>query len=178
MPYQETIFPFDPSFVSTFSHLFGQLVSSLGFRAVDCDLLLFFRKALTVSVTLAVIAHAPLASALKRCAQHVYACDSRVQDRILAFDIEADADMDAISSMISARLPNQGAKTLILTDIVGASPSNIAHRMLIHANTAVITGVNLAMVLTALCHDDAELPELIELVKNAGTTSIADKTAL
>ena len=130
-----------------------------------------------MSITIAVIAHAPLASALKQCTQHVYACDSRVESRILAFDVQPDADIDAVSSMVSARLPSQGAQTLVLTDVIGATPSNIAHRMLVHANTVVIAGVNLAMLLTAVCHSDADLSELVDLVKNAGISSIAEKTA-
>lgn len=136
-----------------------------------------FLKVFIVSVTIAVIAHAPLASALKLCAQHVYACDSRIEDRILAFDVQADSDIDAVSSTVSARLPSHGAQTLVLTDVIGATPSNIAHRMLVHANTVVISGVNLAMLLTAVCHSDADLTELVELVKNAGISSIAEENA-
>ncbi len=131
-----------------------------------------------MSTAIYIIAHAPLASALKSCAVHVYACDSRTQERIRAYDVQADADNTAIRDTVSA---DMGAHTddgaLILTDIVGATPSNIAHSLLDHADTSVVTGVNLPMVLTALCHRDEDLRTVTELVKKAGLSSIVDDTA-
>jgi len=128
-----------------------------------------------VSTKIVIIAHAPLASALKDCALHVYKCDERGAGHILAVDVSPDADIVAVADSVSAQLLplfSDYASTLILTDIVGASPANIAEQLLKHADTAVITGVNLPMVLAAVCHCDKPFSELCALVKESGSLSI------
>lgn len=131
-----------------------------------------------VSVSVFIIAHAPLASALKSCAAHVYSFDKRTAERIRAIDVLPDADADAVADLakaaVSADSDHDGA--LILTDVVGATPSNIAVKLLSLSNTAVIAGVNLPMVLTALCHWDDSLEKVTALVKEAGSGSIMQET--
>ena len=107
---------------------------------------------------------------------HVYSCDKRTADRIHAFDVLPDADTDAVASVVTAALQAEQDKdgVLILTDVLGATPSNIAHRMLEYDNTTVIAGTNLPMVLTALCHRDEKLEEVAHLVKEAGMVSIIE----
>lgn len=130
-----------------------------------------------MSVSIFIIAHAPLASALKNCAVHVYSCDKRTADRVRSFDVLPDADADAISSLVQAAIGAESSQeTLVLTDIVGATPSNIAHRTLTLENTSVVAGVNLPMVLTALCHRDENLQEVVRLVKEAGMSSIMQES--
>ena len=131
-----------------------------------------------MSVSIFIIAHTPLATALKDCVVHVYSCDKRTADRISAFDVLPDADADAITNVVTSALAakNDTDGTLILTDVIGATPSNIAHRLLEHDKTTVVAGVNLPMVLTALCHRDESLNEVTHLVKEAGMMSIIEGT--
>ncbi len=126
-----------------------------------------------MTTSLFIIAHAPLAGALKQCAEHVFSHDPRIANRIEAFDIPADADSDALRAQIAAELPKAPDNCLILTDIVGATPSNIAESMLQYDNTAVLSGMNLPMVLTAIVHRDDSLEEVIRLVSEAGLSSAA-----
>ena len=67
--------------------------------------------------------------------------------------------------------------TLILTDVIGASPANIAEKLLRHADTVLITGVNLPMVLTAVCHRHKAFDQLCALVKEAGSFGITVRRA-
>ncbi len=120
-----------------------------------------------------IIAHAPLAGALKQCAEHVFSHDKRVAERIEAFDIPADADADELRKQIAANLPEAPDGCLVLTDIVGATPANIAESMLAAGNTAVLAGVNLPMVLTAVVHREESLSEVVRHVSEAGLTSAA-----
>ena len=117
-----------------------------------------------------IIAHAPLAGALKQCAEHVFSHDSRIAERIEAFDIPADANADEMRAQIAAKLPDS---CLILTDIVGATPSNIAESLLEADNTAVLSGLNLPMVLTAIVHRDEPLADVVRFVSEAGISSAA-----
>lgn len=120
-----------------------------------------------------IIAHAPLAGALKQCAEHVFSHDSRIAERIEAFDIPADADANEMRARIAAKLPQAPDSCLILTDIVGATPSNIAEALLQADNTAVLSGMNLPMVLTAVMHRDEPLLEVVRNVSEAGLSSAA-----
>lgn len=131
-----------------------------------------------MSVSIFIIAHMPLATALKDCAVHVYSCDKRTADRIHAFDVLPDSDTNAVASVVASALETEKNRdgVLILTDVVGATPSNIAHRMLEYDKTTVLAGANLPMVLTALCHRDENLTDITRLVKEAGMVSIIEGT--
>lgn len=127
-----------------------------------------------------IIAHAPLASALRECAMHVYGNDEHTLRSLTAVDVSPDADTTAIADSISAKLATdlpERMSTLILTDVIGASPANIAEQLLRHADTALITGVNLPMVLTAVCHRHKAFDQLCALVKEAGSYGITLKKA-
>ena len=126
-----------------------------------------------MTTSLFIIAHAPLAGALKQCAEHVFSHDSRIAERIEAFDIPADVDADAIKAQLAAQLPEAPDGCLVLTDLTGATPSHIAESLLSHENTAVLSGVNLPMVLTSLVHRAESLSEVVRHVSEAGLSSAA-----
>ena len=105
---------------------------------------------------------------------HVYSCDERVRERIVAFDVAPDDDIARISEEVSKRIEaNEDKQTLILTDLVGATPSNIAESFVRSPGVVVATGINLPMVLTAVCHRDEPFDELVDLVMKAGQESIS-----
>ncbi len=111
---------------------------------------------------------------------HVYGNDEHSLRSLTAVDVSPDADTAAIADSISAKLGSdlpERTSTLILTDVIGASPANIAEQLLRHADTALITGVNLPMVLTAVCHRHKAFDQLCALVKEAGSFGITLKKA-
>ena len=44
-------------------------------------------------VGIVVIAHAPLASALSQCAEHVYSCEPNARRELRALDVDDNADL-------------------------------------------------------------------------------------
>jgi PTS system ascorbate-specific IIA component len=60
------------------------------------------------------------------------------------------------------RFLDQGAGVLVLTDIYGATPSNIAARLLKPGRVEGIAGVNLPMLIRALSYRDAPLQEVLD----------------
>ena len=107
---------------------------------------------------------------------HVYSYDDRTGGRIEACDVPADADAGLVTEDIRSRLAECDKPAILFTDIVGATPSNIAES-LADENAVVVTGVNLPMVLTALCHLDEPFEELVHMVRKAGLVSICPETA-
>lgn len=127
-----------------------------------------------MSVTVAIVAHAPLASALKSCALHVFGADERVENLLFAFDIAPDADVESEKAKIAEKLSGRADK-LILTDVTGATPANIASSFLTHAHTRVLSGTNLPMVITAIGSQELPLEDLTNCVKQAGGSTIAQE---
>jgi PTS system ascorbate-specific IIA component len=104
-----------------------------------------------------IIAHAPLAQALRQCALHVF---PEAAAEIAAVDVCPDAPPEetlALARAALARLP--GAAALVLTDIVGATPCNVALRLTDGTRTRLIAGANLPMLLRALTYRNTPLAE-------------------
>ena len=71
-----------------------------------------------------IIAHAPLASALRDCAAHVY-CGQ--PERLGAIDVLPDAEPAAVLAQARAKLAEliEDNGALVLTDIFGATPTSL-----------------------------------------------------
>jgi PTS system mannose-specific IIA component len=67
---------------------------------------------------------------------------------------------------------NQGEGVLVLTDIFGATPSNIAVKAAKATNTKVIAGINLPMLLRIFNYSSLPLEKIIDKAINAGHDSI------
>ena len=100
-----------------------------------------------------IIAHAPLASALKEFAKHVY---GEVPNRLVAVDVMAheDAKITLDRAVEAAHTISSENGLLVLTDIMGATPANVANRLAHKAEfdgrVRVIAGVNLPMLMRAI----------------------------
>lgn len=65
-----------------------------------------------------------------------------------------------------------GAGVLVLTDIYGSTPSNIATRLLDGNATIVVTGVSLPMLIRVLNYASLSLPELADKAVSGGYEGI------
>jgi PTS system mannose-specific IIA component len=73
---------------------------------------------------------------------------------------------------------NKGAGVLILTDMFGGTPTNLALSLLTSHSVEVVTGVNLPMLLKVFTTRSLELCELARTVAEAGINGIVDAGAL
>jgi PTS system ascorbate-specific IIA component len=120
------------------------------------------------------IAHAPLANALRQCALHVFPdCASTV----VAIDVQPNLAPDETlgSARIAldqlTRLP--GIKgVLVLTDIFGATPSNVAQKLVDGVSSRLITGANLPMLLRAVSYRHEPLDTLVSRAVVGGTQGV------
>lgn len=108
---------------------------------------------------LLVIAHAPLASALRTVAQHVYPdCAAS----LLALDVAPDMSIESAHLQARELLEQlQPKEVLILTDVFGATPCNVAQRLADGARVKVVTGINVPMLWRALCYSGESLDSLV-----------------
>ena len=117
-----------------------------------------------------VIAHAPLASAQRQCVLHVFPdADAALQ----ALDVPPNQPPDETLAQARMLLDLQGtAHTLILTDVFGATPCNVATRLVDGARTRLLTGVNLPMLLRAVSYRHESLDALVSRAMLGGTQGV------
>jgi len=69
---------------------------------------------------------------------------------------------------------NKGEGVLILTDIYGSTPSNIACALCDDENVRVISGINLPMLIRVLNYPHLEIDELVQKAISGGKEGIMD----
>jgi mannose PTS system EIIA component len=112
-----------------------------------------------------IIAHAPLASALEHCVEHVYTCEPDMAKADLrALDVEPGTAIEALAERATQLVAevDSGSGVLVLTDAFGATPGNLAASLNEAGRVIVIAGVNLPMLLRAVCYRGATLAEVAE----------------
>jgi PTS system ascorbate-specific IIA component len=121
-----------------------------------------------------IIAHAPLAHALRQCALHVFPdCGTQVQ----AIDVQPNLPPEETLSMAGIAL-DQLFRTkdvtgvLVLTDIFGATPSNVSQKLVDGVKSRLITGVNLPMLLRAVSYRNEPLDALVSRAVIGGTQGV------
>jgi len=122
-----------------------------------------------------VIAHAPLAKALCDCAYHVYGAEAAYCANLAAFDVPAAGDTVVLleeARRLRAGL-DQGEGVLILTDLFGATPANLATQLARDTNSEVLCGVNLPMLLRALTYrTSTPLAALVEKAMSGASAGV------
>jgi PTS system ascorbate-specific IIA component len=123
-----------------------------------------------MSTRILLIAHAPLASALRDCALHVF---PDCAPAVIAVDVLPDASpedsLQAAQQLLGTPI-NQD--TLVLTDVFGATPSNVAKRLVSGMPSRLIAGVNLPMLLRTVCYRHEALEVLAQRALSGGAQGV------
>jgi PTS system ascorbate-specific IIA component len=121
-----------------------------------------------MTTTILIIAHAPLASALKAVAQHAYPdCAAALE----ALDVHGGNDVEQIEVAARAVLERHAHRpTLVFVDAFGASPCNAATRLLDDPQVRVVAGVNVPMLWRTLCYGTKETLDALVVRAVAGAT--------
>lgn len=117
-----------------------------------------------------IIAHAPLAGALRQCVAHVFA--DRVAG-VVAVDVLPDASVAQSVAQARRAIEVLGqVPLLLLTDVLGATPSNVARQLQAGHEARLLAGANLPMVLRAVTYQDEPLDELMARALQGGTQGV------
>ena len=117
-----------------------------------------------------IIAHAPLASALRQCVEHVF--PERLGG-VVAVDVQPDAPVaQSVAQARQAVGPLGQAPLLLLTDVQGATPCNVARQMQEGRQARLLAGVNLPMLLRAVTYQHEPLDELLSRALQGGTQGV------
>jgi mannose PTS system EIIA component len=121
-----------------------------------------------------IIAHAPLAHALRSCALHVF---PDCANHVAAIDVQPNLPPEETLGMARIAMDQlthagnvQGI--LVLADIFGATPSNVAQKLVDGVTSRLITGVNLPMLLRSVSYRAEPLDALVSRAVVGGTQGV------
>jgi len=109
-------------------------------------------------IGMVLVTHGALANALREAMEHVVG----KQKKLATVCIESDAEFESQRAEIATRMAevDDGDGVILLTDMFGGTPSNLAMSMLSNPGVEIIGGVN--------------LPMLVKLAKIRGTQALAE----
>jgi len=119
------------------------------------------------------ITHSTYGEALIQCACHVL---NKRPLQIAQLGVAAQDDpLDALPlARDLLKLVDSGRGVLILTDIFGATPSNLAMKLLEPGRVEGIAGVNLPMLLRALANRDKDMETLLTRAVSGGRDGVVN----
>lgn len=123
-----------------------------------------------MNIGILLIAHAPLASALRECVLHVY---PELGGEVLALDVPPNEATDTTrlaALALCAQLSSPDV--LFLTDVFGATPCNVAQTVANGVHSRLVAGVNLPMLLRTVNYRHEPLDALVARALTGGAQCI------
>ena len=117
------------------------------------------------------VSHGAFGESLIHCASHVLG-RRPLYVRQLGVTVHDDPDEILPTAEDLIRFLDQGQGVLVMTDIYGATPSNIAMRLLKPGRVEGIAGVNLPMLIRALTYRDEPLEDVVAKALSGGTEGV------
>lgn len=122
-------------------------------------------------VGILIVAHGTLGESLIHCASHVMGArpPQLMQIGVTVHDDPAQIIPQALRLV---KQLDQGSGVLVLTDVYGATPGNIAARLLIPGRVEGVAGVNLPMLVRALTYRGEPLKTVVAKAMSGGVEGV------
>ena len=124
-----------------------------------------------MSVGLLIVTHERLAAVMVDTAVHLLAgCPLRVT----VMPVSGNCDPDRLRQDAREKIEDldDGDGVLVLTDMYGSTPSNVAQSLLAGKRVAMVAGINLPMLVRVLNYPDLTLEELTEKAVSGGRDGV------
>lgn len=121
-------------------------------------------------INIVIVSHGDLGDALIRSAEMIVG----PTEGLYAVSLSPDDSPESLGAKLERALHAIAEQeTLLLIDLFGGTPCNVAARQVLKENVECVTGVNLPMLLELIVsRDDASLSELAENITRAGQASV------
>ena len=118
-----------------------------------------------------IISHGDLGDSLIHCANHVM---GKMPKYLMHLGVTVQDDPDVVipKALELLRQLDRGDGVLILSDICGATPCNIASRLVISSRVECLAGVNLSMLVRALTYRNESLEVVVEKAITGGKEGV------
>ena len=124
-----------------------------------------------MSVGILIITHDRIGDGLLDATKHIIESTS-LKVRFLSVSRECNPDKLFETANEYFNTVNDGDGVLILTDLLGSTPSKIAHRLGTYDKVNIITGINLSMLIRLFNYPELNLNELTEKAYSGGIDGI------
>lgn len=115
------------------------------------------------------VSHGDLGDALIRATEMI----TGPTERLFSIPLLPNESPEGFGEKLAAALREiEGEETLVLIDLFGGTPYNVAARQVLKENVECVTGMNLPMLLELVMSRDGALPELAEAITQAGREAI------
>ena len=113
------------------------------------------------------VTHNGLGDSLVDCVNHVL---GEVPPNLKALSVRAvdDPQQKSVEGQALVKLLDIGSGVLVLSDVFGATPSNIARQLCNAERVMGVAGVNLPMLLRVVTYPETTLPELAKVAVEGG----------
>ena len=123
-------------------------------------------------IGLVIVTHGGLAGEFRAALEHVVGCQTQLQT--ISIGPEDDMETRRGDILAAVRGTDTGSGVIVLTDMFGGTPSNLAISVMNEANVEVIAGVNLPMLVKlASVRIDRDLKKAVDLAKESGRKYIS-----
>lgn len=118
-------------------------------------------------VGILLLTHAPLGNAFIEAATHVFRMRP---ERLESIDVRADQDTAEVKQLAKAAIEriDDGTGVLVITDVMGGTPSNCCFQIGEPGHVEVIAGISLPMLLRALTYRNDTLDVVMEMALAGG----------
>lgn len=118
-----------------------------------------------------IIGHGTLAESLIHCASHVL---NKRPARLKQLGVTAQDDPTLLLPQARALVKelDEGAGVLILTDMYGGTPSNLASKLVVPGKVEAVAGVSLPMVIRVLTYRDRDLQTIVSKAVSGGCEGV------
>jgi len=122
-------------------------------------------------IGLLIISHGTLGESLIHCASHML---NKRPPRLRQLGVTAQDDPGQLVPQARKMVKelDEGDGVLVLTDMYGGSPSNIAAKLVIPGKIEALAGVNLPMLIRALTYRDKSLQMMITKAISGGCEGV------
>jgi len=121
-------------------------------------------------VNIVIVSHADLGDALIRAVEMI----AGQAEGLYSVSLFPGDSPEGLGEKLEAALQEiEGQETLVLIDLFGGTPYNVAARQVLKENVECVTGANLPMLLElVMSRDGVSLPELAKEIARAGQESV------
>lgn len=124
-----------------------------------------------MSVALMLMCHDDIGAAMLASAENILGPSP---SRIWNLPVAAEDSLESIDRRARHMLDRiqQPEGTLVLTDLLGSTPCNVAAKLEILGKVRVVAGLNLPMLLRVISHASDDLPHLVEIALEGGRQGV------
>lgn len=123
-------------------------------------------------IGIVIVTHGGLAGEFRAALEHVVGPQTQLET--VSIGPEDDMELRRKDILAAVRLADGGQGVVVLTDMFGGTPSNLAISVMSEANVEVIAGVNLPMLVKlATVRAEATLQKAVDLAKESGRKYIS-----